>query len=43
MKLLKIWPYKMTVVHISQPHDLDGSWFLQPVHESEVDIHLSFL
>jgi hypothetical protein len=46
-KLLKLWQYKATVIHALQPCDLANkinfcNFFLQSVHDSEVDPHLTF-
>jgi hypothetical protein len=45
-KLLKLWSYKVTVVQALQPRDSASrinfcNWFLQTVHEGEVDPHLT--
>jgi hypothetical protein len=45
--LLKLGPYKTTVIHALQPRDAASSvhsysWFLQSVVESEVDPQLTF-
>jgi hypothetical protein len=44
-KLLKLQPYKATVVHALQPRELASkinfcSWFLQSAHDGQVDPHL---
>jgi hypothetical protein len=46
-KLLKLRPYKTTVIHVLQPCDPAirvhfCSWFLQPVIESEIHLQLTF-
>jgi hypothetical protein len=46
-KLLKLQPYKVTVVHALQPCDLASrinfcNWFLQSPHDGEIDPHLTF-
>jgi hypothetical protein len=47
MKLLKLRPCKATVVHVLQPRDLGSrinlfNWFLQSVHDGEIDHHWTF-
>jgi hypothetical protein len=45
--VLKLRPYKTTVIHALQPLDPASkvyfySWFLQPVFEGEIDPQLTF-
>jgi hypothetical protein len=47
-QLLKLRPYKTTVIHALQPHDSVSmlrfcSWFLQSVIKGEIDPRLTFL
>jgi hypothetical protein len=46
--LLKLWPYKITVVHALKEHDLvvrinTCNWFLQSVHDGEINPQLVFI
>jgi hypothetical protein len=45
--MMKLRPYKTTVIHALQPHDPAMrvhfcSWFLQPVAEDDIDLQLKF-